>query len=982
MVTLNAAHGFVLGASIVLVSPALAQEAGGIRGMVYDKEFESPLAAAQVLVVETGTKVTGTDQGNFVFDELPAGTYTLVFSKDGYTRQVKSNVVVAAGRMSEVDVWMLGEFEEMPEFVVQDLQVGTGTEAALLTLRADAPSLMDSIGADLMSRAGLSDAVSALRLVSGASVQDGKYAVIRGLPDRYVNSQMNGVRLPTADLDKRAVQLDQFPASVIESVQVSKTFTPDQQGDASGGAVNVVLKGVPNDTSFTFSSGTTYNTNTTGNSKFLTYRGGGVNELGINESRGDFSHGNPGGAGGVTVGDAPIDYKWSLAGGGKVDLEDGFKFGGFANLFYERSSSFHDDGINDSYWLLANQTALSPKTSGDPGSELTSLYDVTQGSQEVKWGSLGTIGLESDHHSLTFAYLYTRAAEDSATRLEDTRGKNYYFGADYDPNDPNDPGNQAGIDTAHYQRLETLSYNERTTETLQLRGKHTLPTEPWGFKDALLWLSPEIDWTLAKSTATFYEPDKRVLEYQYNHDPGFPLQIPPNSTQGSLGFAQRVWKDMSESSEQYFLNLKLPFEQWTGSKGYLKFGVFNDEVRRNYRQDTYSNNDDPDNFYLAPWDQPWSETFDWTGRPFVASNIDVAYKGDQRISAWYWMTDLPLTDFFNVIGGMRYESTELGIVNFPDPGNQARLVLPDQQPIQFAGNEHLANVDFARDDVLPSIGFIYKIIDQVTLRGSYAQTIARQTFKELSPIAQQEYYGGDVFIGNPDLQPAELKNYDLRLDYTPFEGSLVSASYFYKDIKNPIEYVQRFATNVGVYTTPRNFPEGYLSGFEFEVRQQLGRFWDRLEGLGIGANATLIESEVAIPQFDQDNVLKQLSTPTRDMLNTPAYLYNLYVTYDIAATGTQFGLFYSVKGDTLVVGGGQNAGNPVPDIYETEVGSLNASVSQNLGRFFKLTFQAKNLTDPKIQRVYRSQFIDGDVVRTSYTKGIDLSITLSAKFEF
>ena len=119
------------------------------------------------------------------------------------------------------------------------------TRGGLLHLRFESPALMDSISSDLMSRAGASDAASALRLVAGATVQDGKSAVIRGLPDRYVSSQLNGVRLPTADEDKRAVELDQFPSAVIESIQVSKTFTPDQQGDASGGAVNVRAQGHP-----------------------------------------------------------------------------------------------------------------------------------------------------------------------------------------------------------------------------------------------------------------------------------------------------------------------------------------------------------------------------------------------------------------------------------------------------------------------------------------------------------------------------------------------------------------------------------------------------------------------------------------------------------------------------------------------------------------------------------------------------------------
>src|SRR5882672_3223333 len=244
----------VLGAMLpTSVAVASQQQAGSIRGVVYDKDFDVPLAAAQVVAVETGQKVTTSDQGNYVFSDIPAGTYTLVFSKEGFVRQVKAGVIVQPGRLTDLDVSLSGEFTDMDEFVVQDiLQLGAGSEAALLHLRLDSPAMMDSIGSELMSRAGAGDAASALRLVAGASVQNGKYAVVRGLPDRYVSSQMNGVRLPTADENKRAVQLDQFPSAVIDSIQVSKTFTPDQQGDASGGAVNVRLKGIPDETTLQF----------------------------------------------------------------------------------------------------------------------------------------------------------------------------------------------------------------------------------------------------------------------------------------------------------------------------------------------------------------------------------------------------------------------------------------------------------------------------------------------------------------------------------------------------------------------------------------------------------------------------------------------------------------------------------------------------------------------------------------------------------
>ncbi|MGE3171847.1 MAG: TonB-dependent receptor [Planctomycetota bacterium] len=966
-----------------------AQQPGAIRGVVTDRDFAAPLAGVTVSAAGPGSElkaVTG-ELGNYVLREVPPGTYTLMFSKDGYVRQVRSNVVVAAGQLTEVAVALSGDFTDMEEFVVEDvLQLGGGSEAGLLQLRFDSPSMMDSISADLMSRAGASDAASALRLVAGASLQDGKSAVIRGLPDRYVSSQMNGVRLPTADEDKRAVELDQFPSSVIESIQVSKSFTPDQQGDASGGAVDVRLKGVPDEPLFlSWKVQVGKNTDVSGRGDFLSYQGGGLHFFG----KGGGERGNQqldplvgqewGGAVGVREQEAPIDYKWSGSGGGRFEVADGVAVGGFVSVFYERDSS-HDEGFEDSLWLEAPGAPMTPNPSqGSVASRdfVTSLLDVRRSSQSAQWGGLATFGVETEHHELTLAYLFTRSAEDEATLAEDTRGKEYFYPG-HDPANPTTPGHALpDLDAAPYVRFETLQYTERATDTLQLHGRHTLPNPGAG-----PFRAPKLDWTLSQSAANSDQPDKRQFGSKWRPIGGGEYEALKPSATLALGNVQRIFKTIDEDSDQYSVNLELPFEQWSGVEGYLKFGVFHDEVERRFNQDSFSNSADPNNFFSAPFEVFWSSQFPLQGHDFIGSTFDVDYLGRQKLRAHYAMVDLPLSSWANLIGGIRFESKRLSVENFPGPDAQ---FLPDggSNPVLVVDEIDQANFSRVERDDLPALGLVADVGGGVTLRASYAETVARQTFKEVTPILQQEFLGGPLFIGNPGLRQSQIANYDLRVDWAPYEGGLFSVSWFEKDIDDPIEYVQR--PGVFDFTGADNFPKGKLTGWELETRHALGEFWSPLDGLSVGANATLIDAKVDMdPELLQDIRTAGFDVPgERDMTDAPDYLYNLFATWDAPeAIGTRVGVFYTFQGDTLVAGAGIDGGNFVPDLYTREYGTLNLSVSQQLGESTTLAFAAKNLTDPDIEQIYRSPAIGADVTRASFTKGIDYSVSIGGRIKF
>ncbi|WP_372806825.1 TonB-dependent receptor domain-containing protein [Pontiella sp.] len=987
---------------------AAGAQLGGIRGMALDADFEVPLPGVKVRISETGQETQTGDAGSFFFEQVEPGSYTVLFNKPGYTRFTKPEVVVTAGRLAEVDASLAGEYEEMDELVVRDIQLGGASEIGLLNLRLESSAMMDSVGADLMSQAAASDAAQALSLVPGTTVQDGKYAVVRGLPDRYVVSLLNGVRLPTADPDKRAVQLDQFPGALIESIQVSKTFTPDQQGDASGGAVNVVLKSMPEEPVLSFKAGVQYKTSMPADGEFLSYEGGGLDFWGTHDA-GEREPQDVGsawsGAMGTTRGAVPEMYDGSLTAGDRIEVADGVRASALGNFYYKTDASYIDRATDDKWWFRNGE--MVPVHSGeDPygtgelnasGTDFTTaLMDVEQSSEEVQWGGLGAVGLETEDHSLMLSYLSTHVAESTTTLAEDTRGKAFYVTAQVDGYDPlaatsSDAYNSA----APYRRSQTLEYVERDTSSLQLGGEHVLPIPEFGKQEFFMVLAPELDWKVSRSDSELDTPDKRMFSSKWN--PGYEQvtshrgtvttnTVPPAYYQDKppvsyLGNAQRIWENVYEQSRQYAFNGQLPFKQWSGDEGFLKLGVFADKVERSYTKDSYQNLSDAndssinaDSSSTLSWDDFWTDDYPGENDAMYAAEVDADYDGTQEISAWYYMVDVPLASFLTFVGGARFEKTDLS-VTIVDPEDEVYWVKPGEYGLsQLLEGE--ADVDYHQDDVLPSLALELRPLDSITLRAAYGETVARQTFKELTPIQQQEYLGADIFIGNPTLEMSALENYDLRFDYVPYPGGLVSASWFMKKIDNPIEYTQRYVDNVGSYITAVNYPSGEMRGYEIEFRQQLGRLWSPLEGLTFGANATFIDSEVSLSNEDIAD-LGAYAASTRDMMNAPEHLYNLNLTYEVPALGTKLGLFYVVKGDTLVAGESNDLGY-YPSVYETEYETLNFTVSQNLGKRLRLSFKAKNLTDPEIREVYRSEFIGDDTVKSSYTKGISYSIGLDA----
>mgnify|MGYP003338179905 CR=1 FL=1 len=255
-------------AAALLAPAAFAQDSGSVAGLVVNSWDGTPLGGATVTLRGTTLAAQTDSTGRYQLNNVPAGEQVLRFSKSSFAAAVVTDVRVLPGQTTTVNGNLRPEFYEMEEFEVTAEEFTQQTEQITFE-RQNSAAMMDAIGSERFASLGANDAAAALGKVTGASVAEGKFAVVRGLPDRYTSTTFNGGDIPSADPNRRAVQLDLFPSQFIGQLNVRKTFTPDMPGGFSGGAIDIVTKSFPEKGMFSFSAGTSFNTQASLRDDFL-----------------------------------------------------------------------------------------------------------------------------------------------------------------------------------------------------------------------------------------------------------------------------------------------------------------------------------------------------------------------------------------------------------------------------------------------------------------------------------------------------------------------------------------------------------------------------------------------------------------------------------------------------------------------------------------------------------------------------------------
>ncbi len=968
---------------------------GALRVTVYDVDFNVPLAQVRVSVLGTTRGGITSSEGTLLLGEVPAGIYTLSFAKDGYERRILSDVAVTAGQVANVRIDLTQNVVEMEELVVTGVPFLADSEIAALEVRAASVNMQDTISTELISKAGAGDVAGALKLVVGASVSEGKYATVRGLSDRYTGATLNGVRVPSADPRRRAVQIDLFPTGTIEGVDVSKTFTPDLQGDFTGGGVDIRTKSIPEGLVLSASISGEYNTGSTGNQRFLTYEGGGVPATGFAGS----DRNRP------AISDAPLpplprpavnpsetalaaaevyddlvrsfvpvmgveqaapepDFGASVVGGNRWKLDNGLLIGFLGALTYTRKHDLYLDGTT---------ATGSVATSEQPDVTVGAKRSDSKGTDELLIGALANLVLRpSDRHEYAVRLIANQGAEDTARMQTLSLG------------DPTVEQNQG------------LQYTERTVGSAQLHGSHRFANPfPLGRSDSE---DLAFAWTLSYNLTRQNEPDVRFFRNIFDFETLSGEQV-ANTTDYQR--TRRIWREISEGNEQGTADVTWPFAWDGGRKGRVKAGLFVDRSDRDFEQRSFfysfvnqlgtpsipeiASNISKRRFQGTDPDQLWTDVFLDPERiglapvrcgpgqsPFRASNncaapnqllwvilpagTDVDYTGEQRFGAGYVMADVPITRSLKLTGGVRRESTDLSI----DPRNPVTGLVEvievgesgDRGIIRVPDTEGAAEI---RESLwLPAVSAVWEVRDRMNLRFAWSRTLARPTFRELAPVATEEFIAGDEFIGNPDLTLTTVANYDLRWEWFRGAGEVFAASLFYKTLEGPIELIG-FEAGGRSFVQPTNYETGQVQGAELEARLGLGVLSEKLRMFTVGTNYTLIDSQVDVPAAEQESLSRyRLDESTRRLQGQPSYLFNFFVDYDNDRTGTTASLFYNLTGEVLLTGAATGDLGGTPNVLADPVPVIVLSGSQRLSKNVSLGLKVTNLLPETLRTFYRA----------------------------
>ena len=818
-----------------------------IRGLVTDQATGETLPGVKI-TLEGTQKITLTDfDGKFNFNGIPEGNYSITAKYATYTTKTITDVGVKTGEPTILNIAMGSAVSEQQEVVVT-ATMKKESNSALLLAQKNATTVSDGISAESIKRTPDRSTSDVLERISGASIQDNKFAVIRGLNDRYNAAYINGAPLPSSESDRKAFSFDIFPANMLDNLVIIKTATPELPAEFAGGIIQVNTKSIPEENFQSLSIGGGYNTITTGKEK-MTYKGGKLDWLGIDDGSRAMPKGIP-----ATKFDQKLGAE--LAKNNVTDWTTSYEKQK-PNMSFQYSIGRNKELKNMKLGMVGainynNNTVFNTMTENRYDAFASTLPDskfINEiATNQTLFGTLLNLSLKlNENHQLSSKNLYSINSDDrfilKTGKLE----------------------GDSVIQTARW-------FTSNQIFTSQLIGNHYFPTP-----------KIKLNWVGSIGTVRRDIPNLRRTraikteggEYQE-------LVLSAGNTISDEYSGNSFNATNLETIKSFKADVNYQFQIGKHLKNEVKSGIFvqgrnrdfkarqlqyftkNQELQKlNYNELFTAQNMGEDKLYFID-----------------GFNQEDSYKASSFLSAGYLQLDQKIKNI-RLIWGARAE-------NYAQTLNTFKL----GKPLDIVYPTVL--------DLLPSANFIYSINEKQNVRLSYSKTINRPEFRELAPFLFYDFTNGMSTNGNDTLVRARIDNLDFRYEIYPGKGQMFSVSVFNKNFERPIEPTL-FGNEVTIVY--RNAKKAQNYGMELEFRTNLASLLpvdsaNVLDDFTLFSNIAIIRSKI-----DVDSTSRPLQGQSPYIFNGGISYQNEKHAFSVSLSANRVGERIYIVGQALTEGG-------------------------------------------------------------------------------
>ncbi len=865
---------------------------GKIRGSVIDNNTKVglPAATVQVFGVPGGDVTIAAElDGTFVLD-VPAGTYKVTFSTVDYVEQSVTVTVPPSGEVEVASNLDPAAIEMGTEETIEIVdRIDARKEAAVLAVRRAASVVSDAVSSQEISRTPDSNAGDAMKRVVAVTVQEGKYVALRGLEGRYVTALLNGVLLPSPEPDRNAVPLDLFPTSLLSTMTVMKSYSPDLPAQFGGGTLSIDTSSFPTSFEMKIGLSTSANTAATGRDGLTNAVGDGAAGLfGYDDGSRALPNAVPKGRAVRNMPASEVEQigesmpnVWTPEGHlVSPNLGVNFMIGDTTRLARKRVGYLGSAMLRKNFNVREGETGRVAVSNGELVQ--TERLRLVSGAAETTVGALFNAGVDLDaNNEVSVLGLYTHVGEDLS---QHSLGYSESEGADID--------------------VTRMQFVERALAFGQLHGKHHLERSR----------GLELRWQANVATTSRRELDSRDLTYtidptsgsrQFEDQPGSGQHFWQVLTDLSGGGGADVRMRVGKAQLRAGTSAHLSSRTLGGRRFRYRYVGSDPGVRSMSGEDMFSPEQIGTNFQLQ------EDTLH-----------EDAYQASLDIVAGFAASEVQLHDKVRAIAGVRYERA------MQDMSNGSRFAI--------SGLE--TEISRTDDDLLPAANLVVSPRADMNVRAAYSYTLARPRFRELAPFLFFDYVRRRDISGNPNLVTTHLHNADLRWEWFPSEDEVVAVSAFYKRFVDPIEQV---LANVNADATFLNAEGGNLVGGELEARTTLARIAPALARFKLGTNVAVMRSRV---QLGTGEMLVLLTSKDRPLYGQSPFVVNVNLGWAHPKVA-DVNVLYNVIGSRITDVGAEG----LPDTYERPLHRVDLVAARAVRRDLKLKLGVSNLLNQQVR---------------------------------